>query len=477
VPENTGGVRPPQTHDRLLVPAAGAATAWILSDQGPRAAALALIAFSGATLLLPSDDSRPPLHGLSKAAKPLLGTLLFVLLELASGRQLLSSSGVSLLLVVTAAGQLAAAAVSRPTLRARAPVMLAVIGSPRAAAALARELHTAGVHGYRVSGSVSVNAKGASATAEESAQDHDLPGSSPPELGSIHELPDVIERCGIDMLVIASDAPRYRVLEEISHSCLGLPVTVWELSELYEEIFGHVPLSEINAAWFRHVMDPGSSPLAPASKRALDLVLAGMAGLVLLPVALIAGFLVRLDGGPALFRQTRVGERGTPFTILKLRTMRHGADSGWAVADDERITRLGRFLRQAHLDEIPQLLNVLKGDMSLVGPRPEQPGYVERLERSIPFYTRRHAMKPGITGWAQVSCGYAGSELGSAWKVAHDLYYLRHRSVTFDLFIMWRTVRKVLSRSGHAPEPAPTPFVGQLPRTAENSLTTSDVGR
>ena len=86
-------------------------------------------------------------------------------------------------------------------------------------------------------------------------------------------------------------------------------------------------------------------------------------------------------------------------------------------------------------------------------------------------------MKPGITGWAQVSCGYAGSELGSAWKVAHDLYYLRHRSVTFDLFIMWRTVRKVLSRSGHAPEPAPTPFVGQLPRTAEKSLTTSDVGR
>src|SRR5205807_579612 len=222
----------------------------------------------------------------------------------ASGRQLLSSSGVSLLLVVTAAGQLAAAAVSRPTLRARAPVMLAVIGSPRAAAALARELHTAGVHGYRVSGSVSVNARGASATAEESAQDHDLPGPSPPELGSIQELPDVIERCGIDMLVIASDAPRYRVLEEISHSCLGLPVTVWELSELYEEIFGHVPLSEINAAWFRHVMDPGSSPLAAAAKRALDLVLAGMAGLVLLPVALIAGFLVRLDGGPALFRQT-----------------------------------------------------------------------------------------------------------------------------------------------------------------------------
>ena len=140
--------------------------------------------------------------------------------------------------------------------------------------------------------------------------------------------------------------------------------------------------------------------------------------------------LIRRDGGPALFAQVRIGEGGQRFRLHKLRTMRVGADASaqWACPDDPRITRIGAWLRRTHLDELPQLVNVLRGEMSLVGPRPEQPEFVDRLEQILPFYQRRHLMRPGITGWAQVRCGYAGSDVGSAWKLCHDLYYAKHRS-------------------------------------------------
>jgi lipopolysaccharide/colanic/teichoic acid biosynthesis glycosyltransferase len=128
--------------------------------------------------------------------------------------------------------------------------------------------------------------------------------------------------------------------------------------------------------------------------------------------------------------------------VRKLRTMRVGADATaqWAEPEDPRITRVGAFLRRTHLDELPQLVNVLRGEMSLVGPRPEQPEFVERLERALPFYQRRHLMRPGITGWAQIRCGYAGSDIGSAWKLCHDLYYAKHRSVGLDLLILGETL-------------------------------------
>ena len=120
-------------------------------------------------------------------------------------------------------------------------------------------------------------------------------------------------------------------------------------------------------------------------------------------------------------------------------------DAQWASADDPRITGIGRLLRRLHLDELPQLINVLRGEMSIVGPRPEQPEFVERLEQGLPFYSRRHLIKPGITGWAQVRCGSAGSDVGSGWKLCHDLYYLKHRSMVFDLAILAETVRTVFS--------------------------------
>jgi lipopolysaccharide/colanic/teichoic acid biosynthesis glycosyltransferase len=124
----------------------------------------------------------------------------------------------------------------------------------------------------------------------------------------------------------------------------------------------------------------------------------------------------------------------------------------WAATDDPRITGIGRVLRRSHLDELPQLMNVMRGEMSLVGPRPEQPDFVDRLEEVLPFYQRRHLMKPGVTGWAQVRCGYAGSDIGSAWKLSHDLYYLKHRSIAFDMAILGETVRTLFADRRYAIE-------------------------
>ena len=143
----------------------------------------------------------------------------------------------------------------------------------------------------------------------------------------------------------------------------------------------------------------------------------------------------------------------------KLRTMKidAGSEAQWASSDDPRVTRLGRLLRRTHVDELPQLLNVLRGEMSVVGPRPEQPEFVAQLERSLQFYDRRHLLKPGITDWAQVRCGYARSDIGSAWKLCHDLYYLKHRSIPLDLVIIGETLRTVFIEAPPAVEPALAP--------------------
>jgi lipopolysaccharide/colanic/teichoic acid biosynthesis glycosyltransferase len=166
----------------------------------------------------------------------------------------------------------------------------------------------------------------------------------------------------------------------------------------------------------------------------------------------VIALLVRLeDGGPVFFRQERVGRGGKPFMIWKFRTMRVDAESGgpvWAAQNDSRVTRLGRVLRRTRLDELPQFFNLLTGDMALVGPRPERPRFVRLLERAVPFYDRRHLMRPGITGWATVRFGY-GDSVTDKWRShEYDLYYLKHRSPLLDAEIVARTVVVMLMRKG-----------------------------
>lgn len=320
-----------------------------------------------------------------------------------------------------------------------APVRIAVIGSERSAESLQRELALARVRTYTVVGWVSpYRGDAGPASSHESG-----------DLGPLNALAAIVRQHRIDLLLMTGEASRQAVFDEIAGSCLHLPVRFCELSSFHEDLFGHITVTEINTAWFQYIMHPRYSAGISTGKRVVDAVGSLIASALFLPLLAVFAVLIKLDGGPVFFGQARIGEGGRPFTLWKLRTMRPSQGPLWTAADDDRVTWVGRFLRRTHIDELPQLLNVLRGQMSLVGPRPEQPEFVERLERAVPFYTRRHLIKPGLTGWAQVRCGYEGSDEGSLWKVSHDLYYLKHRSLALDFAIMWETVLTLLRPKPH----------------------------
>lgn len=292
-------------------------------------------------------------------------------------------------------------------------------------------------------------------------------------LGQVHDVGKIVVENEIDLLLIAPDAPRLHLFEQISSGCLHLPVRMMELSAFYERRFGRVPLASINAAWFQYLMHPHYEPSTPAVKRVIDLAIAAPALLVLAPVIAVLMTLIKRDGDDALFRQRRVGERGHEFEILKLRSMRMqplATQQQWSSKDDPRITPIGRFIRKTHLDEAPQLINVIRGDMSIVGPRPEQPAFVSRLEESIPFYSRRHLVRPGLTGWAQVIAGYCGSDGGSAIKTCYDLYYLKHRSPGLDVLIMGETLRTLVADRQWQASLSLDAFVPEYTGVATNNL-------
>jgi exopolysaccharide biosynthesis polyprenyl glycosylphosphotransferase len=275
----------------------------------------------------------------------------------------------------------------------------------------------------------------------------DLSPTTMQPLAGLRALREVLVEHDIQLLILSPSASRDKVFDELVGTCLDLPVQVVELSYFYEAEFGYVPISEMKAVWFQYLLDPSSRFPHPLAKRAIDLLGTLLVGLPALPLCAVLVLLVRRDGGPGIFRQTRIGEGGRLFVLYKLRTMRPSSGTSaaqWASADDPRVTGIGRFMRRTHLDELPQLLNVLRGEMSLVGPRPEQPAFVERLEREVPFYQRRHLIRPGISGWAQVRCGYARSDAGSVWKHCHDLFYLKHRSIGLDFWILAKTASLIL---------------------------------
>ncbi|MGH2990822.1 MAG: exopolysaccharide biosynthesis polyprenyl glycosylphosphotransferase [Solirubrobacterales bacterium] len=323
------------------------------------------------------------------------------------------------------------------------PVAAAMIGSPSFAASFAGQLEEAGIRSYRVVGWLD---SGSASPRRRVGDGH---------LGSLSDVRSVVIEHGVELLVCApqenggsGEADSHdpvQVCGEVTRRCLDLPVRMIDANELYEELLGHVPLSNIDSAWFSYIMHPRFRPTSPLFNRLLDLALASVGGLLALPVLALAGLATKLqDGGPILYRQRRVGEQGAEFEMLKLRTMRLDSEADgvprWSSEDDGRVTTVGRFLRRIHVDELPQLWNVLRGEMAIVGPRPERPELVSRLERQLPHYERRHLVKPGITGWAQVRCGYAGSEVGTQWKLSHDLYYLKHRSLAAELMLIAETV-------------------------------------
>jgi len=274
-------------------------------------------------------------------------------------------------------------------------------------------------------------------------------------IGSGADLPALAQQHRASEIILASSETIDGALFQAIMDCYeqGIPITPMPL--LYERLTGMVPVEYVGGHWNVVLPLEGISPLNPYPllKRMMDIMLSliglAMFGLML-PLLALA---ITLDSpGPLFYRQERVGRAGRLFMLTKLRTMVPDAEAQrgplWAVAHDPRITRVGALLRRTRLDEVPQLLNVLAGEMSLVGPRPERPYFVERLQNSIPFYRTRLTVRPGLTGWAQVNYRYGSSEEDALVKLKYDLYYIRHQSILLDALILLRTVARVVRMQG-----------------------------
>lgn len=274
-------------------------------------------------------------------------------------------------------------------------------------------------------------------------------------LGTGEDLLALIQRYAVtDVVVAITGEIQGRTFQAVLDAYeMGVEVT--RMPIMYEELLGRVPIHHLEADWIlRSFIDEARvSTFYEIAKRGLD-ILGGLLGscitVVLFPFIALAIYLE--SGGPVLFRQPRVGRGGRTFYILKFRTMRSaspGEEQGkWADDDAHRITKVGAFLRKTHLDEFPQFFNVLRGEMSLVGPRPEQPSLVAELEQRIPFYRARLLVKPGVTGWAQINYGYVATVYETEIKLEYDLYYIKHRGMLFDLAIILRTLGTIVGGKG-----------------------------
>ena len=283
------------------------------------------------------------------------------------------------------------------------------------------------------------------------ADGREAPAGDVPRLGSFDELQEIVETQRPDIVILTDDhVSSWAVDPLLDLAPIGFRVV--GVSHFVEHALGRVPLRHLTPAWFMSMLHLRQKPYTRLAKRAFDLVVASLGLLLTAPLLPVLVLLVGLTPGPVVYRQTRVGEGGRHFTILKLRTMRPDAeDAGsprYTQVGDDRVTSIGRLLRRTHLDELPQLWNVLRGEMSIVGPRPERPEFVDLLEQTVPFWTRRLLVKPGITGWAQLRCGYACDADSAAEKLSYDLWYLRNRNVVVDLAICFETALSLLFRSG-----------------------------
>ena len=321
---------------------------------------------------------------------------------------------------------------------------LLLVGTSPAAVALAKELHEHRVElGVEIVGFVDPDPSRVGA-----------PVLNPGVIGAVSDIPSIVADRRVDRVVVSlADARGKLPMDELLRMKLDRNVAFDHLPTVYEEYTGKIAIENLRPSWLIFSGGFKKTRVLLAAKRALDIV-AAFVGLVLLtPVMLVVGLMVRLTSkGPALYHQERVGQGGRVFTVHKFRSMRQDAEAGtgavWAQAKDSRITPIGGFLRRTRLDEVPQLWNVLMGDMAMVGPRPERPEFVGQLTEQIPFYGLRHSVRPGVTGWAQVRYTYGASVEDSMEKLQYDLFYIKHMTVAFDLFVLFATVKTVILRRG-----------------------------
>jgi sugar transferase (PEP-CTERM system associated) len=320
---------------------------------------------------------------------------------------------------------------------------LLIIGTNPAAITLARELYNRRELGVEITGFITDNA----------ATPIGTPMVNPGVIGGIEDIPELVRTRGVDRVVVSLVDARGRLPMDKLLDMKLAGVTFDHLASVYEEYTGKIAVENLRPSWLIFSSGFRKSVLVTASKRSLDMVVAVIGFAVTTPLMLLSALLIKLTSpGPLLYHQIRVGQNNKLFTIHKFRSMRVDAEKHtgavWAQKNDTRITPIGRFLRKTRLDELPQLWNVIKGDMSLVGPRPERPEFVEELTKQIPFYGQRHAVKPGVTGWAQVSYTYGASVEDALEKLQYDLFYIKHLNLALDLFIIFKTAKTVVLRKG-----------------------------
>jgi sugar transferase (PEP-CTERM system associated) len=278
-------------------------------------------------------------------------------------------------------------------------------------------------------------------------------GDSGEVLGDPSQMERIIERHGVDKIVVAITERRgeYPVKEMLALRVMGCQVVEWQ--EFFEKLSGRIPIDNLAPSFFIFNEGFRKSRFRLSIRRIVSVIVGAVLLVLLLPVFLVVSVLIMLDSpGPAIYSQVRAGQNNKPIRIYKFRSMRKDAekngDAVWAEENDPRVTRVGRFLRRSRIDELPQLFNVLIGELEFVGPRPERPEFVEKLQAMIPYYDLRHTVKPGITGWAQVMFHYGSSIEESKEKLQYDLFYVKNMSIKLDLLILFHTIKIVLLGRG-----------------------------
>jgi sugar transferase (PEP-CTERM system associated) len=321
---------------------------------------------------------------------------------------------------------------------------LLLVGTNAAAVTLAGELHDRRVElGVEIVGFVDADP----ARVGE-------PVINPGIIGTVSDIPSIVHHRNVDRVVVSLvDARGKLPMDELLRMKIDRGVTFDHLPTVYEEFTGKIAVENLRPSWLLFSEGFRKTRLLLVAKRSLDVLCASIGLMLAAPLLGLVALLVRFTSkGPVLYHQLRVGRHGKVFTVHKFRSMRQDAEAGtgpvWAQASDPRLTPVGGFLRRTRLDELPQLWNVLVGDMSMVGPRPERPEFVAQLTEQIPFYGLRHSVRPGVTGWAQVCYTYGASVEDALEKLQYDLFYIKRMAIAFDLFVLFSTVKTVLLRRG-----------------------------
>jgi sugar transferase (PEP-CTERM system associated) len=265
-------------------------------------------------------------------------------------------------------------------------------------------------------------------------------------------LAQLVEQYHVDTIVVCLEDRRSILPVQSLLDCKAMGLDILDGHHLFEEVSGRLSIDSLRPSALIFSTGFRRRLTSLVSKRLLDVVVSALGLVLLIPFLILIAALIRVDSaGPVFYRQVRVGLRGQPYMIWKFRSMRQDAEKSgprWAQANDPRISRIGWWLRKTRIDEIPQLVNVVRGDMSLVGPRPERPVFVQDLRTVIPYYDIRHTVRPGLTGWAQVKFRYGASQEDSHTKLQYDLYYVKNLSLVLDLKILIQTIRVVLLGEG-----------------------------